>query len=103
MRRRPPILILLVLLSMSVFLSVPAEDVPETSYDESEEMAYEETPLFDSVLPQVAVQTDQMVPRSLDPRPGGLPLLAPACVRGSDSKPLAGVRMSLALLCTLLC
>ena len=103
MRRRSPILILFVLLGLSVFLNVPAEDVPETPYDESEEMPYEGAPLFDSVLPQLAAQTDRTVPRSLDPRLDSLPLLAPERVRGSDAKPPADTRMSLALLCTLLC
>ena len=103
MRRRSPILILFVLLGLSVFLNVPAEDVPETPYNESEEMPYEGAPRFDSVLQQFAAQTDRTVPRSLESRPGGLSLLAPARVRGSDAKPPAGRRISLALLCTLLC
>ena len=51
MRRRSSILILFVLLGFSVSLSVPAEDVPETAYDESEALLYEGTPQFSIVVP----------------------------------------------------
>jgi hypothetical protein len=57
MRRRSSILILCVLLAFGVSLAVPAEDVPETAYDESEALPYEETPLFSIVVPLVAART----------------------------------------------
>ena len=50
MRRHWSVLILFVLLGFGVSLAVPAEDVPETAYDESEALPYEGTPLFSIVL-----------------------------------------------------
>ena len=44
MRRPCFILILFVLLGFGVSLAVPAEDVPETAYDESEALPFEDTP-----------------------------------------------------------
>ena len=52
MRRPCSILIFFVLLGFGVSLAVPAEDVPETAYDESEGLPYEGTPPFSSVGPQ---------------------------------------------------
>ena len=46
MRRTSSILVLFVLLGFGLSLGVPAEDVPETAYDESEALPYESTPLF---------------------------------------------------------
>jgi hypothetical protein len=51
MRRRWFILVFCVLLGFGVSLAVPAEDAPETAYDESEALLYEGTPLFSIVVP----------------------------------------------------
>jgi hypothetical protein len=56
MRRPCFILILFVLLGFGLSLSVPAEDVPETAYDESEGLPYEGAPLFSSVVPQASAR-----------------------------------------------
>jgi hypothetical protein len=56
MRRRCSILVLFMLLGFGVSLAVPAEDVPETAYDESEALPYEGTPLFSSVVPQASAR-----------------------------------------------
>jgi hypothetical protein len=48
--------ILLLLLSFSVCQALPAEDVPETAYDESEGLPYEATPLFSIVVPQASAR-----------------------------------------------
>ena len=102
MRRACSILILFVLLGFGMPLAVPAEDVPETSYDESEGLPYEGTPLFSVVVPLVAARTTQAVPSSLH-----LKLDAPspftAAVRYTDALRPADTRVSLALFCTLLC
>jgi hypothetical protein len=54
MRRPCFVLILFVLLGFCVPLAVPAEDVTETAYDESEGLPYEATPLFSSEVPQAS-------------------------------------------------
>lgn len=45
---------LILILGLSV--AVPAEDVPETAFDESESPPYEGTPVFAIVVPQVAAR-----------------------------------------------
>ena len=91
------------LLGFGVCLVVPAEDVPETAYDESEGLPFEGTPLFSSVVPLVTARTTQAGPSSLHPRLGAPSLFAPARVRHTDANRSADPRLSLTLLCTLLC
>jgi hypothetical protein len=52
MRKPHFALVLFLLLAFGVSFSVPAEDVPETPYDESEALPYEGTPLFSPAAPQ---------------------------------------------------
>ncbi len=47
---------LLVLLAFGMSLAVPAEDVPETPYDESEGQPYESTPAFSGVALQASAR-----------------------------------------------
>jgi hypothetical protein len=96
------ILILFVLLGFSLSLTVPAEDVPETVYDESEGLPYEGTPLFSIVAPLAAARTTQALPNSLHPRLGAPSPFPSASVRDTGANRRADVRSSLALLCTLL-
>lgn len=103
MRRRSSILILFALLGFGVSLAVPPEDLPETAYDESEALPYEGTPLFSIAVSQVAVWTTLAVSSSLHRRLGAPSLAAPARVRDTDANRLTDARISLALLCTLLC
>ena len=104
MRRRCSILVFCVLLGFGVCLVVPAaEDVEETTYDESEGLPFEGTPLFSSVVPLVKARTPQAVSSSLHPRLGAPSLFAPARVRDTDADRSVDARVSLALLCTLLC
>jgi len=56
MRKPCFVLIIFVLLAFGGSLGVPAEDVPETAYDESEALPYEGTPLFSSVVPQASAR-----------------------------------------------
>jgi hypothetical protein len=56
MRRPCSILILCVLLGFGVSLAVQAEDVPETAFDESEGLPYEDTPLFSIVGSQASAR-----------------------------------------------
>lgn len=101
MRRRYSILVVCILLGFGVSLAIPAEDVPETGYDESEVLPYEDTPLFSIVVSLVAARTTQAVPNSLNlvaPSPR-----IPARARDTDANRSTDTRISLALLCTLLC
>jgi hypothetical protein len=52
MRKPRFALVLLLFLVLGVSLSVPAEDVPETSYDESETLPCEGTPVFSIEAPE---------------------------------------------------
>jgi len=54
MKKPSCIIILFVLLGFGVSLFVPAEDVPETAYDESEATPYEGTPLFSIAASQAS-------------------------------------------------
>jgi len=55
MRKSRSIVALLLFLGFGTSLAVPAEDLPETAYDESETLPYESTPLFSTAaLPAVA-------------------------------------------------
>jgi|ERR1019366_8139804 hypothetical protein len=56
MRKSRSVLILFVLLSFCVSFGVPAEDVPETPYDESQALPYEKTLQFSIVAPQASAQ-----------------------------------------------
>jgi hypothetical protein len=103
MRRCCSILVLCVLLGFGVSLAVLAEDVPETAYDESEGLPYEGTPLFSIVVPLVAARTTQAVSSSLRHKFSAPSLFPSARVRDTDALPPTDTRISLALLCTLLC
>ncbi len=103
MRRHFSILILFVLLGFGVSLAVPAEDVPETAYDESEALPYESTPLFSIVVPLGCARTTQAVGSSLDYKLGAPSPFTPAHVRDTDAHRPAGTRALSALLCILLC
>jgi hypothetical protein len=103
MRRPFFVLILFVLLGFGLSLAVPAEDVPETAYDESEGLPYEGTPLFSIVVPLAAARTTQALPNSLHPRLGAPSPFFSARVRDTVANRATDTRISLALLCTLLC
>jgi hypothetical protein len=52
MTRSRSALVLLVALVLSVSFAVPAEDVPETAYDESESLPCESTPVVSIAAPE---------------------------------------------------
>ena len=91
------------ILTMGLSLGSPVEDVSETGYDESEDPPYEGAPRFSLMVPLVAARTTQVVLRSLQLKPGALSLFASARIHNSDANRSADARVSLALLCTLLC
>jgi hypothetical protein len=54
MKELRSLLVLAVALLFGVSFALPAEDIPETPYDESETLPYEVTPLFSIVLQEPA-------------------------------------------------
>ena len=103
MRKLCSILIFCVLLGFGMSVAVPAEDVPETAFNESEGLPYEGIPLFSIVMPLGAARTTQAVLSSFHPRLGASSLFAPVRVRNTDALRPVDTRISLALFCTLLC
>lgn len=95
--------VLLMILTLGASLGLPAEDVLDAVYDESEALPCEGTPLFSTVLSPVATRTTQELPSSLHPKPGAPLLLVRARVRDADANRSANLGVSLAVLCTLLC
>jgi hypothetical protein len=92
MRRVQFTIILLVSLTVGLSLAVPPEDVPETVYDESETLPYKSSPRVSIVVPLGAARTTQVAPSSSHHK-----LVAPSPFLSAHA------RLSLALLCTLLC
>jgi hypothetical protein len=65
--------VFLMILTLGVSLSLPAEDVLDAIYDESEALPYEGASSFSIVLPKVAAQTPQPTRKSDFPfHPGSL-------------------------------
>jgi hypothetical protein len=95
--------VLLMILTLGVSLGLPAEDVLDAVYDESETLPCEGTPSFSIVLSPVATRITRSPLSSLHPEPGTPLLLVRARVRDTDAHRSADAQVSLALLCTLLC
>ena len=91
------------LLGFSVSRGVPAEDLPETAYDESEALPCEGTPLFSSVVPLMAAPTTQAMPSSLRPELRNPAPFPSARGRDADAHRSTDARALSALLCILLC
>ena len=84
-------------------MTLPAEDPPDTFYDESGALPYEGTPLISGVTPQGATSATRVVRGSI-----GRQLATPFWVtairfKGTDAQRSAGARVTLKLLCSLLC
>jgi hypothetical protein len=95
--------VFLMVLALGVSLGLPAEDVLDAVYDESETLPCEVIPLFSIVVPLVAARTTLAVLSSLHHKLGAAPLFTPARVRDNEAKGATDPQISLALLCTLLC
>lgn len=95
--------VFLMILTVGLSLRLPAEDVLDAVYDESEALPFEVIPQLSFALRPVAVRTTQS-PLSLRHRKGGIPsLFLPARIRDADTRRFADARVSLALRCILLC
>jgi hypothetical protein len=68
MRKLRSVLVLLAVVGLSLSFAIPANDVPETAYDESEPLPYVSTSLFSIPVPNAVV-----------PAPAGRPLVAVFC------------------------
>jgi hypothetical protein len=96
--------VFLMILTLGVSLGLPAEDVLDAVYDESEPLPYEiDTPIASTSTPLNAART-QAVPDFLQQKPGVLPF-ARGCDtdthRSTENRPRT-VLLSV-LLCILLC
>ena len=90
-------------LVLALFVGVPAEDLPDTVYDESESQPFDDTPLVSEAITEVAAERTQQVPANLLHE---LPVLLAAWSPRSDTanaSRASGKRILLALLCTLVC
>jgi hypothetical protein len=96
-------LVFLMLLSLGLGLSFPAEDIPETPYDESESVPYEVTPLFLIAKPSVAARTTQAPLSSLHLQLSAPSMFLPAPVPDTDASRSTHARSVLTLFCTLHC
>jgi len=94
--------ILVMILTLGVTLGLPAEDVLDSIYDESEALPYEDIPLFSIAVRPLAARTAQPPPSAhpklLAPSP-----FVPAQVRNIDVQRSTDARVSSAQLCILLC
>ena len=101
MKKSRSALLFFVLLVLGVSWAIPAEDVLDTAYDESEALPYEGTSLITDVISQ-APATIQAVRHTL--RFQAHPSLVPAMrVNGTEAQRSADAPVALALLCTLRC
>jgi hypothetical protein len=91
--------VFLIVLTLGMFVGLPVEDVLDAVYDESEAVPYEVLPLGSISSPL----TTQAAPNSSHQKPGVPSRFSSARVRDTDANPSSDTRMSLALLCTLLC
>lgn len=95
--------VFMMILAVGVSLGLPAEDVLDAVYNESEALPYEVVPLFSVMLRSVAFRTTQE-PVSSPNLKARVPFsFAAAHVRDMDARRSANAQVSLALLCTLLC
>jgi hypothetical protein len=58
------VFVLFVVLILSVSFAVPAEDVPETAYDESESPPCENTPVVSTAVPETFGEASTVRPRA---------------------------------------
>ena len=96
-------IVFLMILAVFLSLGLPAEDVPETAYDESEAPPYEGTSPFSIVAPPVRTRTDRDLLSCLHLELCDHSRFTPPRVHDTDANRSTDARVSLALLCTLLC
>jgi hypothetical protein len=90
-------------LTVGVSLGLPAEDVMDALYDESETVPYEVIPLGSISSSPRSATTTQVTPNSFHQILGTPSRFSSALDRDTRAKGANDTRISLALLCTLLC
>jgi hypothetical protein len=95
--------VFLMFLTLGVSLGLPAEDVMDALYDESEAAPSEVIPLGSNSSSPLSTTTTHATPNSLHHKLGLPSRFSSARVSGTDADQSADARVSLALLCTLLC
>jgi hypothetical protein len=95
--------VFLMILTLGVSMGLPAEDVLDAAYDESEALPLEAIPRFSIVLSPLATRTTHAPLSSVSLEPRTSPPFSSAPVRATDANRSANARSSLALFCTLLC
>ena len=68
MTRARSVLVLLIALVLGVFFAIPAADLPETAYDESESLPYEGTPVVSIAGPAIVAEKPAVRPCEWRPR-----------------------------------
>jgi hypothetical protein len=101
MRKPRSALILFVLLIFT--LAVPAEDVLETTYDESATQPYEAIPLFSIRSLPACTRTTQAVRSAVGLRSGAPFQSVVTCINGEGATGSPNVRGALGLRCILRC
>ncbi len=95
--------VFLMVLALGVSLGLPAEDVLDTVYDESEPLPFEMIPPVANVVLPVTAVTTQAQLSSLRLKVCAPSPLQLARFRDTDANRPTDTGISLALLCTLLC
>ena len=90
------------MLTFCLGVSFPAEDIPETRYDESESVPYEVTPLFSVAVLPVASRTAQ-APLSSSPKTAAKIPVCSGRVHDINANRFTIHEPQLVLLCTRLC
>jgi len=98
--RRPCLFAVLLILGFS--LGLPTEDLPDTAYDESETLPYEDTSALSDVA-AAAAQTSQRLMSSFRLTTAVTPLFVPTDAHDTAAKRSADVRVSLTQLTSLRC
>jgi hypothetical protein len=95
--------VFLMVLALGVSLGLPAEDVLDAVYDESETLPCEVVSLFSIAVPMVDARTTLAVLSSLHHKLGAALLFTSARVRDTDADRSVDQRALSALLCNLRC
>ena len=93
---------LFVLLSFGVSFGIPAENAPETEYDESETLPYESAVPFSVLTPLGGCRDSSSAAEVLAPKLRNASLFTLAGFRDTTRPPCCKARVDLALFCTLL-
>ena len=96
-------IVFLMLFALGVSVGLPAEDILEAVYDESEAVPYERTPVFSVVVRPLPARTTQPPLSFFRPKLRAPSPFAPAHVRDTNANRSADTRALSALLCILLC